>query len=115
MNFLVPLSSVFLINNFGGLEVLKMFFCCLKDGESNIYITKPGFRVGNISLSIRKKCSKYKSNSVCIKGRKVKELFLDKKHGIIEWHTNEVRAGLYFYSIAKGKHVLDSGQILIAH
>ena len=38
-----------------------------------------------------------------------------KKQGYIDWNTKEVKSGLYFYNIAKGQHVLDSGQILIAH
>lgn len=48
-------------------------------------------------------------------GRMVKELPVYKKQGFAEWHTKEVKAGIYIYNIRKGKHVLGAGQVVITH
>jgi hypothetical protein len=48
-------------------------------------------------------------------GRKVITLPAPKKQGFVDWNTNDVREGLYFYSITNGKKVIGSGKVVIAH
>jgi len=47
--------------------------------------------------------------------KKVITLPAPQKQGFVDWNTNEVREGLYFYSITNGKKVIGSGKVVIAH
>ena len=48
-----------------------------------------------------------------VNGELMESLLFPDTHGFVEWHTKDVQAGLYIYSLGYERHVLESGQILI--
>ena len=98
----------------------------------------PAFRLGNLKESIPEKkitnafpnpasehiTFQYKLNelkpnsSIRISntlGETIMEFPIQTKLGFIDWNVKEVKAGLYFYSIVEGRHILESGQLVITH